>query len=134
MKNFLYKIDQEEFILTPEEHKKVIEAQEAGYSMVTFRNDTLGINCEPGRLKFFKETNRLTEEQEKGVEKQLRLSSGHRRTITNQSLQGFQKLITHEQSDFKKCGACGEMHFLAGRSICIVCNCKAKNDVLKEVF
>ena len=70
MKNYLYKVNKREIILSEEEHNKIKEGQENGIDIVYLRNDTLGIK--PRMVDFFEETNQPTKIEEQEVVEKMR--------------------------------------------------------------
>ena len=132
MKNFFIKIDKDEVVVSESEYAQIKAGIRDKSNLIFLREGKLVIN--PIMIKLIQETNKPTEIQEKAHEGQLRLSPGERQPTTRNELKGFNRLVGGGDSDFKKCESCGEMHFLAGRRTCIVCACKEKSEVLKEVF
>lgn len=132
MKNFFIKIDKDEVVVSESEYAQIKAGIRDKSNLIFLREGKLVIN--PIMIKLIQETNKPTESQEKAHEGQLRLSPGDRQPTTRNELKGFNRLVGGGDSDFKKCESCGEMHFLAEKKACLVCACKEKSGVLKEVF
>ena len=130
--NYILKVDKDEVVVSEDEYSQIKDGIRNKVNLVFLRGGELAIN--PIMIKLIQETNKPTEIQEKAHEGQLRLSPGDRQPTTRNELKGFNRLVGGGGSDFKKCENCGEMHFLAEKKVCIVCACKEKSGVLKEVF
>lgn len=92
--NYRYKIDNEEVVLSQEEHAAVQEQLRKGNAIVILRSGTLAINTAFVRL--FKETHALTEVQQANRDKYAALSAGTPRT--DQIAVGFRR----SHADFYK--------------------------------
>lgn len=131
--NYILKIDKDEVVVTRGEYDQIKAGIRNKSNLIFLREGTLVIN--PIMIKLIQETYKLTTEQERRSEKQLRLPS------TDEPLResrvasgGFQKFDVSEKDGFKECPSCNEVHFLGDKKTCFVCACKAKSNVLGEVF
>lgn len=122
-KNYNYLIDNSETIVSEEEHQKVLESVKAGKTLVVLRNGNLIINF--SFVKKVIETDKMTVNEEKAREEHLKLPPADRpRSIylpKNDILQvpGMAKIIGE---GFKKCGRCGEDHYIPkGKIYCLPC-------------
>ena len=121
MKNYLLKVDKDEVVVSESEYSQIKEGIRSKMNLVFLREGKLAIN--PIMIKLIRETNRLTEAQEKEHEKRSGFSLLKEKESTKRVFSDkFQKAIGGEGGEFKNCEACGEYHFLVGgRDICLCC-------------
>lgn len=131
--NYKYKVGGDEFILSPEEHKAIIDGVKKGQSQFWLREGTLMVNM--SITWHVQETNEPTESQQEEMDKQLKLESPkweapapeevdrrkkileiHKTATTN----GFTAVMG--KGEMKKCLDCGVPHFIpAQRTLCLPC-------------
>lgn len=94
--NYRYRVDNADIIVSPEEDQKIKNDIKAGKSICFLRNDMLAINV--NFIRYIKETDSLTEEQEHNREEVKKLPEQTEKTYQEKraSGQGFLR-ITHEE-------------------------------------
>ena len=125
MKNWRYRIDDRDFILSSEEHKKIQEAISGGKSLIYLREGTLIINT--SFIRYVKDTDSPTEIEEKKHEELMKLKPEERGTFagnylgTSAPTNGC-KPITGEDSGIKPCEKCNVPHFIPkDKKFCLTC-------------
>lgn len=115
--NFRYRVDDADIILSAEEHEIVKADFMAGKSPVFLRGGRVALN--KSFVRYVKETESPTEEQEKKREEYLALFPEHRTPVSSKLLTGLTGTRMGKGLDplfagnsFRKCIICEQEHFI----------------------
>lgn len=94
--NYRYRVDGTDIVVSPEENDRIKEEIKNGKSIVYLRNDGLAINV--NFIRYIKETDQLTDEQEKVRDESLKLESPKWIPPTKEDIERRKKMM----EDWKK--------------------------------
>lgn len=90
--NCRYKIQGEDIIFSLEEHEKIqSQIKTHGHALMTFRGGSIGIDT--SKIAFFKETEQMTEEQEKAKDETLRIEGAKWKPPTPEDIIRRNKIV-----------------------------------------
>ena len=132
--NYKYKIEENEIVLSLEEHKIVSEEIANGKSIVFLRDGKMALNI--NFIRWIKETDSMTDSEIEKRNNILRIlpEQRHQSSFSGELLPkrkgGFEKAINES---YKACIVCKEIHYIPeNKELCLVCS-KDKITQEKEI-
>jgi hypothetical protein len=128
MKNYKYRVDGEDIIVSPKENDRIKAEIKAGRSMVYLRNDELAINV--NFIRYIKETEQATDVEEKMSEERLKLNAPTWQEPTAEEIENRKMILDSYKNtigvpkgaSMKECKRCKETHFIPNhRDFCLPC-------------
>ena len=128
--NYRYRVDDADIIVSEEENEHIKQDIKNGKAVVYLRDDTLAINV--NFIRYIKETEQITEEQEKRNDEQLKLGApqwvepsddeAEHRKIVLDSYENTSTSALFGGGEKKDCTRCGVNHYIpVVRDMCLPC-------------
>lgn len=119
--NYKYKIEDKEIVVSEDEHKIISKDMQAGKSIIFLRAGKLALNS--NFIRWIKDTDEMTEQQEEQRLDHLRLSPEKRTAPAlprlSATTQGLEPALL---SNGKICASCKEVHYIPDdKTMCLVC-------------
>jgi len=131
MRNYKYKLIDQEIIVTEQEHQAILKKMQEGQNIIVLRKGELVINT--NMLGYAKKTDKLTSLQEKENHKRLAVPPNEREGIKeligiSKQASGLDRIIN--QTD-KMCAGCKKIHYIMGESkYCLGCRRRTIKELL----
>ena len=120
--NYKYKIEEREFVFSPEEHGAITSAIENKQQIVFMRGGTVAINT--SFIRWVKETDSPTDTQDRERGKVLELPPDRRDQTFSRKLLGSppRGMSVAVGTNDRRCSGCSQIHFIPdGRERCLPC-------------